>query len=90
MIYPAIIQNKNNKVLMLGYVNRMSIKTSLKIGYIVFYSRKRLKFWIKGETSTNFMLLLNSKIDCDKDSYLFVVKQINNISCHKGTKSCFK
>lgn len=87
---PIIIQNiKNNEILMLGWGNKKTIKLSQKIGYTVLYSRKRKQIWIKGEKSTNYQIVKKIILDCDKDTVLFLVKQINNICCHKNKSTCF-
>ncbi|WP_458659033.1 phosphoribosyl-AMP cyclohydrolase [Candidatus Vidania fulgoroideorum] len=74
---------------MLAWGTVETINKSNKIGYAIFFSRKRKKIWIKGEKSTNYQILKRSYYDCDKDSYLYIVKQINNICCHKKKKTCF-
>lgn len=89
MLIPSIIQNCNKKVTMLAWSNKKSISLLKKIGYMSFYSRKRKEIWIKGEKSTNFQIVKKYFFDCDKDSVLFVVNQVNNISCHKNKKTCF-
>ncbi|MGX7582519.1 phosphoribosyl-AMP cyclohydrolase [Candidatus Vidania fulgoroideorum] len=87
---PIIVQNfKNKKVLMLGWGNNITNKITKKIGYAVFFSRKRKNIWIKGEQSTNFQIIKKILKDCDNDCYLYVVIQINNICCHKKKKTCF-
>ncbi|XAO72494.1 MAG: phosphoribosyl-AMP cyclohydrolase [Candidatus Vidania fulgoroideorum] len=88
-LLPTIIQNNKKKILMLGWSNKKTIKLSIKIGYSVFFSRKRNKLWIKGEKSKNFQIIKKIYKDCDNDSYLFIVIQVNNKTCHKNKKSCF-
>ncbi|MFH1782643.1 MAG: phosphoribosyl-AMP cyclohydrolase [Candidatus Omnitrophota bacterium] len=88
-LIPAIIQDhKNNDVLMLGYMNKDSIKKMLKAGKTCFWSRSRQKFWIKGETSGHFQFVKNIYYDCDKDALLIKVRQVG-VACHTGERSCF-
>ena len=48
-LVPATIQdNKTNKVLMLGYMNREALEKSLKDGIVTFYSRSKKRLWTKG------------------------------------------
>ncbi|MGX7582659.1 phosphoribosyl-AMP cyclohydrolase [Candidatus Vidania fulgoroideorum] len=74
---------------MLAWTTPKLIKYTMKYGYTYFYSRRNRKIWIKGEKSSNFQLIHKILIDCDKDAYIYVVTQVNNISCHTGSKSCF-
>ncbi|MDY2650733.1 MAG: phosphoribosyl-AMP cyclohydrolase, partial [Candidatus Egerieousia sp.] len=55
-LIPAVIQDDVTlKVLMLGYMNRESLEKTLQSGKVTFYSRSRATLWTKGETSGNFM-----------------------------------
>jgi phosphoribosyl-AMP cyclohydrolase len=57
-LIPAIVQDANNgEVLMLGYMNKESLKRTLTSGDVWFYSRSRQELWHKGETSGNFLRL---------------------------------
>lgn len=87
---PVIIQEDNTyKVLMLGYMNTEALKRTKKTGLVYFWSRKRKKIWLKGETSGNKLKVKKMFTDCDKDTLLIVVKLIGKIVCHDGYKSCF-
>lgn len=89
-IFPIIVQEKKTKkVLMLAWGTKETIKKTIKFGYSYFFSRKRKKIWIKGEKSGNYQIIKNVIKDCDKDSFLYKIIQVNNISCHKKKKSCF-
>jgi len=88
-LIPAIIQDyKTGEVLMLAYMNKESLKRTLKLKKTCFWSRSRKKYWIKGETSGNFQLVKSIWYDCDMDALLFKVKQIG-VACHTGNYSCF-
>lgn len=90
-LIPAIIQdNKTKKVLMLGYMNEESFNLTLKTNKITFFSRARQKLWIKGETSGNYLHVVDFAIDCDKDALIFFVKTNHeNKVCHLNKNSCF-
>lgn len=89
-LIPAIIQDfETGEVLMLGYMNVESFKKTIKEGYVYFWSRKRKKLWLKGETSGNKLKVKEIKTDCDKDALVIQVEAISNNVCHKGYKSCF-
>jgi len=88
-LIPAIIQDyKTGEVLMVAYMNKESIKRTLKIGKTCFWSRSRKKFWVKGETSGHFQFIKSICYDCDMDALLFKVRQIG-VACHTGNRSCF-
>jgi phosphoribosyl-AMP cyclohydrolase len=88
-LIPAIIQDyKTGEVLMLAYMNKESLKRTLKLKRTCFWSRSRKKYWIKGETSGNFQIVKSIWYDCDMDALLFKVKQIG-VACHTGSYSCF-
>ncbi len=86
---PAIIQDyESNKVLMLAYMNRESLKKTLETNTTWFYSRTRNKLWNKGETLGDFQHVIEIFVDCDSDTLLIKVKQ-DGMTCHTGEESCF-
>ncbi len=88
-LIPAIIQDcDNGEVLMLGYMNKESLKLTLETGRTWYYSRSRQKLWNKGETSGHFQNIKDIKYDCDEDTLLISVQQIGP-ACHTGSRSCF-
>jgi phosphoribosyl-AMP cyclohydrolase len=88
-LIPAIIQDyKTDQVLMLAYMNRESLKKTLKEKRTCFWSRSRKKFWMKGETSGNYQIVKEIFYDCDSDCLLIRVRQIGP-ACHTKNKSCF-
>ncbi len=55
-LVPAIIQdNETQKVLMLGFMNEESLKKTLEIKKVTFFSRTKKRLWTKGEESGNFL-----------------------------------
>jgi phosphoribosyl-AMP cyclohydrolase / phosphoribosyl-ATP pyrophosphohydrolase len=88
-LLPAIVQDaETNKVLMLGYVNQESYKITLDTKKVTFYSRSRKTLWTKGETSGNFLNLVETMLDCDNDTLLFKVRPVGPV-CHTGSDTCF-
>lgn len=88
-LLPAIIQDYFTKnVLMLGYMNRESLKKTLETGKITFFSRSRNTLWTKGETSGNFLDYVSHTVDCDRDTLLFQARPVGP-TCHKNTDTCF-
>jgi phosphoribosyl-ATP pyrophosphohydrolase/phosphoribosyl-AMP cyclohydrolase len=88
-LVPVIIQDYLNlQVLMLGYMNEEAFQKTQKELKVTFFSRSKNRLWTKGETSGNFLLVKDMKIDCDNDTLLIKVQPIGP-TCHKGTTSCF-
>lgn len=88
-LMPVIIQNAiSGDVLMLGYMNREALDVTLKSRNVTFYSRTKQRLWTKGETSGNFLKLVNIYPDCDNDTLLILANPIGP-TCHNGTESCF-
>ena len=88
-LVPAIIQDADTRnVLMLGFMNEEAYNKTLETGKVTFWSRTRQTLWTKGETSGNFLNLVDIKIDCDNDTLLVKVHPIGP-TCHTGTDTCW-
>ncbi len=88
-LVPVIVQDANtNIVLMLGYMNPDALRETIQTELITFYSRSRQRLWVKGETSKNFLHLVDIKIDCDFDTLLIKAKPDGPV-CHTGAETCF-
>ncbi|PIQ88396.1 MAG: phosphoribosyl-AMP cyclohydrolase [Candidatus Omnitrophica bacterium CG11_big_fil_rev_8_21_14_0_20_42_13] len=88
-LIPVIVQDyKNKDVLMVAYMNKASIKRTIRLGKTCFWSRSRKKFWVKGETSGHFQFVKSISYDCDNDALLIKVRQAG-VACHTGNRSCF-
>lgn len=88
-LVPAIVQDATTKtVLMLGYMNAESYKKTMDTGKVTFYSRSRQCLWTKGETSGNYLDMVDMKVDCDNDALLVKAKP-HGPTCHTGTDTCW-
>ena len=88
-LIPAIIQDyKTKDVLMLAYMNKESIRRTIKLGKTCFWSRSRKEYWVKGMTSGHFQFVKSLAYDCDLDALLIKVRQVG-VACHTGNRSCF-
>lgn len=88
-LIPAIIQDdKTNQVLMLAFMNKESLRRTLKSGQTCFWSRSRSRYWVKGKTSGNYQYVKSIAYDCDMDALLIKVRQVG-VACHTGNRSCF-
>ena len=87
---PAVVQDyETGDVLMVAYMNRESWLKTLETGKAHYWSRSRQSLWLKGETSGNFQIVREVRIDCDDDTVLLKVEQIGGAACHTGHRSCF-
>lgn len=88
-LVPAIIQDATTKnVLMLGFMNEEAYRKTLDTKHVTFWSRTRNCLWTKGETSGNYLNLVDIKNDCDNDTLLVKVHP-DGPTCHTGTDTCW-
>lgn len=88
-LLPAIVQDADTlRVLMLGYMDRAALATTLSSGKVTFFSRNRQRLWTKGEESGNFLQLVSIEGDCDNDT-LLVLAHPQGPTCHLQRASCF-
>ncbi len=88
-LLPVIVQDATTlKVLMLGYMNREAFEKTVAEGVVTFWSRSRQCLWTKGETSGNFLHVVEMLPDCDADTLLIQARP-DGPTCHRGTPSCW-
>lgn len=88
-LVPVIAQDhKTGEVLMMAYMNEEAVEKTIETGKMHYFSRSRQKLWLKGETSGHFQNVKSIRIDCDNDSLLAMVEQVE-AACHTGHYSCF-
>jgi phosphoribosyl-AMP cyclohydrolase / phosphoribosyl-ATP pyrophosphohydrolase len=88
-LVPVIVQDSStNVVLMLGFMNKDALQETIDSKLVTFYSRSKQRLWVKGETSKNFLHLVDIKTDCDFDTLLIKAKP-DGIVCHTGAETCF-
>ena len=88
-LIPAVIEDAvSGRVLVLAYMNREALQKTLETKRVTFFSRSKGRLWTQGETSGNFLNLVDLAADCDKDTLLVTVNA-EGPACHLGTTSCF-
>jgi phosphoribosyl-ATP pyrophosphohydrolase/phosphoribosyl-AMP cyclohydrolase len=88
-LIPAIIQDAETKdVLMLGYMNQEAYNKTIESKHVTFFSRSKNRLWTKGESSKNYLNLVDIKNDCDNDTLLITARP-DGPTCHNGTKTCW-
>jgi phosphoribosyl-ATP pyrophosphohydrolase/phosphoribosyl-AMP cyclohydrolase len=88
-LIPAVIQDAQTlKVLMLGYMNEEAYTKTQAEKRVTFFSRSKNRLWTKGETSENYLEVVNVAVDCDQDTILIQVNPAGP-TCHTGADTCF-
>jgi phosphoribosyl-AMP cyclohydrolase / phosphoribosyl-ATP pyrophosphohydrolase len=89
-LIPAIIQDaKTDKVLMMGYMNEEAFEKTQQEKIVTFFSRSKQRLWTKGETSNNFLHVVEIMNDCDGDTLLIKVNPAGP-TCHTGADTCWQ
>ncbi len=88
-IIPVIVQDSStNVILMLGFMNLEALQETIDSRLVTFFSRSKNRLWVKGETSKNYLHVVDIKTDCDFDTLLIKAKPDGNV-CHTGAETCF-
>ncbi len=88
LIPAVIVEAGTQRLLMVAYMNRESLKISMETGKTCFWSRSRQELWTKGETSGNYQHIVSITADCDLDTLKVVVEK-DGPACHTGAETCF-
>ena len=84
----AVTEYGSGKTLMVGFVNKESLALTLKTHKAYYYYPKEDKVRKKGAHSGNTQIVRTIKMNCKKDSFLFVVEQKGTV-CRTGSDTCF-
>jgi len=85
----AIAQDsKTGQILMVAYMNRQALETTIQTGFGTYFSRSRKKLWKKGEESGHVQKVEQILVDCDQDCLILKVA-VDAGQCHVGYRSCF-
>ena len=88
-LLPAIVQDAiTHEVLMVAYMNVDAVEKTLAGPDVWFFSRSRNELWHKGETSGNFLRVIEVRADCDSDTLLVLANPVGP-ACHTGNRTCF-
>jgi phosphoribosyl-AMP cyclohydrolase len=95
-LLPVVVQESSTgEILMVASVNGEALNYSIKNKKAAFWSTSRNKFWVKGETSGNSLIIDEILVDCDQDALVYKVTLDGDGACHtvnkqgKHRKSCF-
>lgn len=88
-LIPTVVQDAVTKdVLMVAWMNTVSLQKTIETGETWFWSRSRQELWHKGETSGNTQKVVEIRYDCDGDTLLVLVEPAGP-ACHTGERTCF-
>ena len=86
-LIPAIAQDwLDGSILMFAWMNKDSLKKTLKTKEVHYWSRSRSEIWRKGATSGNIQILKEIRFDCDNDALLLFIDQKGSGACHTGKR----
>jgi phosphoribosyl-AMP cyclohydrolase / phosphoribosyl-ATP pyrophosphohydrolase len=88
-LWPTVVSDESGATLGLVWSNRESLRRAVEQRRGVYWSRSRQALWEKGDTSGNTQQLRGIRLDCDRDTIQFIVRQEGTGFCHNGTRSCF-
>ena len=96
-LIPAVVQDiTDGRILMVAYVNELALKTTFEKGMATFWSTSRDELWTKGETSGDFLKIIDIFTDCDQDALIYQVEPQGGGACHtkdpetgKTRETCF-
>lgn len=88
-LLPVIIQDFNSqKVLMQAYMNEEAFTKTVTEKRVTFFSRSKNRLWTKGESSGNYLEVIEMLTDCDQDAILIKAIPTGPV-CHTGNDTCF-
>ena len=90
LITAVVTAATGGELLMVAHMNAEALRLTLDSGIAHFWSRSRRSLWKKGETSGNFLRIIEIRTDCDQDVvWLRVEVEGDGAACHTGRRSCF-
>lgn len=82
-LIPAVAQDVDTKeILILGYANRQAFEHAVQNKVATFWSTSRNELWVKGATSGDILELVETRVNCDQNSILYLVKLKGKGACH--------
>ena len=88
LVAAIVVHAADDRVLMLGYMNREALAATIQTRRVTFFSRSKQRLWKKGESSGHILALESMRVDCDGDA-LLVRATPHGPTCHTLAESCF-
>ena len=87
-LLPVVTQDcRTKEVLILSFINREAFEETLRSGYATYWSRSRNELWKKGLTSGDMLKVEEIRINCEQNSFLFLVTPMGKGACHAKRES---
>jgi phosphoribosyl-AMP cyclohydrolase len=82
-LLPVVTQDYHTKeVLILSFVNKEAYEETVRSGYATYWSRSRNELWKKGLTSGDMLRIEEIRVNCEQNSFLFLVTPEGKGACH--------
>lgn len=82
-VVPVVVQDAGSgEVLILAYANDQALQNSIESGRATFWSTSRNELWIKGNTSGDWLKIVEIRVNCEQNSLLYRVLPQGAGSCH--------
>ncbi len=82
-LLPVVTQDSTTReVLILSFVNRKAFEETQRSGYATYWSRSRNELWKKGLTSGDMLKVDEIRVNCEQNSFLFLVTPEGKGACH--------
>lgn len=82
-LLPVVTQDfRTKEVLILSFINKEAWDETLRSGYATYWSRSRNELWKKGLTSGDMLKVEEIRINCEQNSFLFLVTPMGKGACH--------
>lgn len=82
-LLPVVTQDfKTKEVLILSFVNKEAFEETVRSKYATYWSRSRNELWKKGLTSGDMLHVEEIRVNCEQNSFLFMVTPEGKGACH--------
>ena len=82
-VIPVVVQDiESLEVLITGYVNQQALQHALKEKVATMWSTSRKELWIKGATSGEYLDLVETRVNCEQNSIVYLVRVRGKGACH--------
>ena len=82
-VVPVVLQDADSgAVLWVAYANEEALRETLRTRRAVLWSTSRGELWRKGETSGDWLALVDVRVNCEQNSLLYRVRPQGRGVCH--------
>ena len=82
-LLPVVTQDANSgQVLILSWINRQALEETRRSGRATYWSRSRKCLWTKGDSSGDWLKMVDIRVNCEQNSLLYLVEPQGSGACH--------